>query len=103
MNNWIDILLAGIAGLVSGVVFYGGLWLTVKKALNNKYASLLFFSSFLLRTAFTLTVFYFAAAGRWERMLVCMAGFLIARLAVIYFTKEKKGAMPAPTNHEHYT
>jgi F1F0 ATPase subunit 2 len=41
-----------------------------------------------------LTGFYFVAQGRWQRLLLCLFGFVIARLVVKWLTRENQ-ALPA--------
>ena len=80
-------VLAFIAGSMLGVLFFGGLWFTVKKAVSAKVPALWIFGSFLLRIGITLVGFYFISSGNWKRLLVCVAGFIVARFLVIHFTK----------------
>ena len=82
-----NITLSLIAGIILGTLFFGGLWLTVKKAVGSKYAALWVLASSLLRTAIVLTGFYFVADGSWQRLLVCVLGFIAARFIVMYLTK----------------
>jgi F1F0 ATPase subunit 2 len=83
-NNTILPLLAGIA---LGGLFFGGLWLTVKKAVGSKYAALLISISSLLRTAVALAGFYFVAGGSWQRLMIAVAGFILARFLTIWLTR----------------
>ena len=92
MSEITGILSAVLAGVLLGVLFFGGLWWTVRKTLSSPQAALWFSGSFLARTAVTLTGFYFAAQGDWRRMAGCVAGFLGARLLVVRFTRLKAGA-----------
>ena len=82
-----SIILPLIAGIILGAVFFGGLWLTVKKAVGSKYASLWVLASSLLRTGIALTGFYFVAGNNWQRLLVCVLGFIIARFITMWLTK----------------
>jgi F1F0 ATPase subunit 2 len=76
------LLLALAAGLALGTVFFGGLWWTVARGLGSRFAALWFFLSLLLRTGVALSGFYLVGRDSWERLVVCLAGFLIARLIV---------------------
>lgn len=88
----LGVLTAALVGMIVGIVFFGGLWWTVRRALSSGQAAIWFSGSFLARTAIALTGFYFAAQGDWRRMLGCVAGFLGARLCVVRFTRMKEGA-----------
>lgn len=87
MNEIISTLLAFMAGLALGTLFFGGLWLTIKKMKTAKTPSLLFLASFVFRVGVVLLGFYFFAANNWQNMLICLFGFIVARFAVTHFTK----------------
>jgi F1F0 ATPase subunit 2 len=87
MNTTDNILFPLIGGIALGGLFFGGLWLTVKKAVGSKYVSLWVLASSLLRTGIALTGFYFVADGNWQRLLVCVLGFIIARFITMWLTK----------------
>jgi F1F0 ATPase subunit 2 len=80
--------IAFIAGLLLGAFFFGGLWWTVQKGLSSKQPALLFLGSLLLRTSTAVVGFYFASDGHWERLLVCLIGFVIARRIVMRLTPQ---------------
>ena len=87
MNYVIEAICVFIAGLALGTIFFGGLWVTVKKAVASKIPALWFIVSFFLRAGIMLVGFYVAGAGSLQRILICSAGFVVARFAVLYFTK----------------
>jgi len=89
MNEALPLVLALLAGVLLGGIFFGGLWWTIRKLSSSKQPALWIFTSLLLRTSFTLTVFYFVARGHWERLLVCLIGFVVARLIVTRLTRLK--------------
>ncbi len=78
-----------IAGIALAIVFFGGLWLTVKKMVHSKSPALWLISSFFLRVGITLVGFYFVGAGNWQRLLICLIGFIAGRFIVLHFTKNK--------------
>lgn len=82
MNEPLTLVLAGMAGLLLGALFFGGLWWTVRKGLSSKQPVLWFLGSLLLRTGIVLAGFYLISGGRWERLLACLLGFVIARFIV---------------------
>jgi len=86
MTEALTLLLAGVAGGLLGVLFFGGLWFTVRKGLSSEHPALWFFGSMLLRTAFVLVGFYFIAIHGLDRLLVSLLGFVIARLVVAQVT-----------------
>jgi len=87
MNETLILVLALATGVLLGTIFFGGLWWTVQKGVSSKRPALWFFGSLLLRTSIALVGFYFIARGHWERLLVCLLGFVIARLIVMRLTR----------------
>lgn len=90
MNNFFVLAITLIAGFATGTFFFGGLWFTVQKGMTAKVPALWFVISFMIRVAVTLISFYYADAGMWQRLLLCLAGFLIARIVVTKYTKNKQ-------------
>ena len=80
MNENIYMIIALFAGILIGALFFGGLWFTLKKAMASKRPALWIVASFFIRTGITLAGFYFVSEGDWKRLLVCLLGFLIARM-----------------------
>jgi len=87
MNETLAMALAMVTGVLLGAIFFGGLWWTVQKGVSSKQPALWFFGSMLLRTGIGLAGFYFIARDHWERLLVCLLGFVIARLIVTQLTR----------------
>ncbi len=83
MNQLLTLFLALAAGLVLGLFYFGGLWLTVQRLPQTRHPGLLAFLSLTIRLGVTLVAFYLVMAGRWERLLVCLAGFLLARFLLV--------------------
>ena len=103
MNEIVYKILAFIVGLLLGTIFFGGLWFTVRKLVTSKRPALWFLGSFILRVSITLIGFYYISSGSWQRLLICVAGFIIARFAVIHFTKlseEKPVLLKKEVGHE---
>jgi F1F0 ATPase subunit 2 len=90
MNETLSLLLALVVGVVLGAIFFGGLWWTVRKGVSSQRPVFWFLGSLLLRTSIALTGFFLIARGHWERLLVCLLGFVIARLIVMRLTRVAK-------------
>lgn len=80
-----------IVGFLLGVIFFGGLWFTVKKLITSKMPALLVLSSFILRISIVMAGFYFEGLGDWKKLVACLIGFLVARYAIIRFTESVDG------------
>ena len=93
MNDTFRLMVALVAGLLLGAVFFGGLWWTVQKGVSSKRPALWFVGSLLVRTSIAVAGFYFIARGHWQRLIVCLIGFVVARLIVTRLTQS--GEKPA--------
>ena len=71
------------AGFVLGFFYFGGLWWTVNQLTTTRYVAPLFAFSFVLRTAVTLYGFYLIIDLRWDRVLIAVIGFVLARLFTV--------------------
>lgn len=87
MNNVLVLCFSMIAGGLSGVFFFGGLWWTIKKMPQVKTPALLFLVSFIVRMFVVLAVFYYTAGGDWQKLLCMLAGLILARILVIRLTR----------------
>jgi len=87
MNEILSLVTALVTGMLLGAMFFGGLWWTVQKGVSSARPALWFFGSLLLRTSMTLVGFYVVSDGQWERLLVCLLGFTIARLIATRLTR----------------
>jgi len=83
MNEHLVLVLAGLAGVGLGALFFVGLWWTVRRGISSKRPARWFFGSLLLRMVIVLAGFYLIAGGRWERLLACLLGFILVRFIVV--------------------
>lgn len=88
MNEAFYMMLAFIGGFLLGTLFFGGLWLTIKKLNTSTMPGLLFSVSFLIRAGITMIGFYYISLGHWQRLLICVLGYVVARLFVMRLTKQ---------------
>ena len=103
MNEISNMVLPFIVGWLLGILFFGGLWFTVKKLTASKMTALLVLGSFIVRVGIVLIGFYFIGSGDWKKLIVCLIGFIVARFAIIHFTKskdEKIVQIKKEANHE---
>lgn len=76
------LILAVMAGTTLGVLFYGGLWITVRRIVSTPHPIALMLGSFIARSAITLAGFVLVANGRWQNAIACLAGLAMARVLV---------------------
>jgi F1F0 ATPase subunit 2 len=93
MNDTVMLALAGAAGMGLGAMFFGGLWWTVRKGASSTKPALWFIGSLLVRMSAAMAGLYVIGRGHWERIVVCLVGFLMARLVVTWLTR--------PTGEHH--
>lgn len=99
MNEALTFVLVGIAGGLLGTFFFGGLWWTVRKGMSSQRPALWFFGSLLVRMSIVLAGFYLVGRDHWERLLVCLLGFVMARVVLLWITRPSKRAL-ASTKEE---
>jgi F1F0 ATPase subunit 2 len=103
MNEPPIIVVSGLAGIILGALFFGGLWWTVRKGLASPRPALWFLGSMLCRTGIALAGFYFVGRGSWKRLLACLLGFIIARFIVIRFTRLPAASTKSNPEDNHAT
>jgi F1F0 ATPase subunit 2 len=97
MNEMLKLLLSLVAGMALGTFFYTGLWWTVRRGLRSPRPALWFVSSLFLRTGVTLGGFYLVSDGLWQRLLLCLCGFVMARPLVTRLTRPLQNYRSAST------
>jgi F1F0 ATPase subunit 2 len=86
MNEVLVLATPSAAGLLLGAFFFGGLCWTVKRGVSAQRPALWFLGSMLLRMSITLAGFYFVGHQSLKRLLLCLLGFVLARLIVQWLT-----------------
>lgn len=81
--SYLQLGFAGIAGMVLGLIYFGGLWVTVKRLSVAARPAILTLSSYLVRLGVTLFGFYFLAEGSWQRLLAMFCGFMVMRVILV--------------------
>jgi F1F0 ATPase subunit 2 len=90
MNETAILVTAPLAGVLLGTLFYGGLWWTVLRSVSSKTLSARLAGSFLLRAMISVCGFYFVSHGEWRRLLACLLGFTVSRVAVTRLTRMQR-------------
>ena len=73
-------------GFLLGLLYFVSLWTSTQRILHSRRPVLWMVGGFLLRMAVVLPGFYWLGGAQWQKLLTCMAGFIIARLIVITVT-----------------
>jgi len=87
LSDWLTLVLSGIAGGVLGVIFFGGLWWTVRWGVASQRAAFWFLVSWLLRMTIVAAGFYLISDGHWDRLLAGLFGFVLVRSILIRLTR----------------
>jgi F1F0 ATPase subunit 2 len=80
LTRWV--LLAAAGGLL-GSVYFGGLWLTVRRLPDTDHPAALVLGSFVLRVALVAAGFVWLLAGDPLRLVAVLAGFLAIRVLLV--------------------
>jgi F1F0 ATPase subunit 2 len=99
MTELSALLPALAAGLVLGTMYFGGLWWTVGRGIGSPFAARWFLLSLLARTGGAMIGFYLVGRGSWQRLLVCLLGFIIARYIVTRLTAGATAQPSGSANH----
>jgi len=83
MSETPALILALLAGISLGTIFFGGLWWTTRKGVLSPRPAVWFFGSLVLRAIIAAAGFIFVAHGDWRRLVACLLGFLLARFLVM--------------------
>lgn len=86
-KKMLSLLLAFIAGLAIGSFYFLSLWLTVRHLPTAGHPALLALGSFWGRFVVAMISFYYVMGGNWERLTVCLLGFLGIRSILIRYLR----------------
>jgi F1F0 ATPase subunit 2 len=90
MNETASLAACLAAGMLLGALFFGGLWWTVRLGLASQRSALWFICSLLARTSVALSGFYFIGRESWQRWLLCLVGFILARSLVKHGSRTRQ-------------
>ncbi|SEN46074.1 ATP synthase subunit I [Nitrosomonas marina] len=81
MHELLILIALFTGGMVLGVVYFSGLWFTVRHVKNGEHPAFWLILSLILRMALLLTAFYLILSfGHWKELLVVLAGFVFLRI-----------------------
>ena len=94
--SWAPAIATGLSGLALGAFFFGGLWWTVLHVSTFRRPALSVLASMMLRTSLTVAGIYLVVGGQWQRLMICLLGFVVSRALVIRVTglKERHATQP---------
>jgi F1F0 ATPase subunit 2 len=100
MNDFLSLAISLAGGFGAGVVFFGGLWLTVRRLDGLRNPAVVVLLSSVARLAFVLAAFWWLSRGGLAQLAVCLTGFLIARFVLIRTVRKSAPADPPLPSEE---
>ena len=70
-------------GSILGLIYFGGLWFTVRRLTTVKHQAILMLGSFVIRNALMVIGFFPVIRQGWQTALICLAGFTVVRFILI--------------------
>ena len=82
--------LAFAGGIILGILFFGGLYITVQKMNTVKNPALIMILSFILRMVVLVIAFYFISKGGYKEVLFALAGVILTRFVMTFRMRGEK-------------
>lgn len=102
MNELLQLFLALLLGAAAGVLFFGGLWWTVRQVTEARRGVWLIPASYCVRLAIVAAVFLVCFRDHAGQLAVALGGFLAARAAFIrWLPTRTTAATGQPTGARH--
>lgn len=93
MSPALGFALAFAAGVLLAIVYLAGLWVTVRHVQVSQHPLVWLATSLVARIALVLVAFYcILGDGHWQRLVVALAGFLVARTIAIRRIRPRRTA-----------
>lgn len=87
----IYLLIAFLFGLLIGLFYFGGLWVTIRKINQTKSPLALTMVSFLVRLVVSMFLFYFVLKmGDWQHLIAALIGFILMKFVLVQKLKPRE-------------
>ena len=83
MSNFLYLLVSLPLGFFLGILYFSSLWWTVRQLPTAQQPIFLIIGSLIGRLSVAIFGFYILMNGSWERLLVALLGFILARSILI--------------------
>ncbi len=90
----IALVVAFTAGLILGLFYFGGLWLSVKRLATVRRPALWMMTSLIGRTVVVVAGFYLLMDGQWERLIAALLGFIAMRTVLLRSVRSTAAEAP---------
>lgn len=97
MSEPAQVAMGFVGGLLMGLFFFGGLWLSVKRLPDSRHPMLLILGSFLVRLVVLVVCFWaLARYGGWLAVVSALPGLLFMRVLLIWAFGRRDAGRPLP-------
>lgn len=100
LDDLAGLALAFAAGLGLGSVFFGGLWLTLRRLSESRHPAFLMLGSLVARMGIALLGLAVVTGGDWQRLVACAVGFFVVRHVMIRWLRPARLPTPPVANKE---
>jgi F1F0 ATPase subunit 2 len=83
VSELLRLLATAAAGAAIGALYFGGLWLTVRRLPTVRRPAAFVLASFVTRTGLAALGFVVLLAGEPLRLAVALTGFLVVRMLLV--------------------
>ncbi len=87
MDDNLILLLALVSGFAIGAFLFGGLWFTVTRIVDSIIPAVWVVVCFFAHVSVTWIGYRCISSGDLQRLLICVLGFIAARIFVMHYTK----------------
>ncbi|MDI1230812.1 MAG: ATP synthase subunit I [Methylobacter sp.] len=70
-------------GALLGLMYFGGLWLTLRRLTEVKYQTVWVLGSLAIRNVLAVVGFFPVVKLGWQYALICLLGFILVRFIVV--------------------
>ena len=81
--DWIFLLISIGSGIILSLIYFGGLWFTIKRMVQQNWPAWTVFASFVARISLVLLVFYALVIQHWLYLIIALSAFVIVRQILI--------------------
>jgi F1F0 ATPase subunit 2 len=84
MDETVALVSSFFLGILLGVFYFGGLWLTTRRLQSSRQPALLTLGSFIGRSIICLLGFYLAVGSGLTALLLSLAGFALTKILIVH-------------------
>jgi F1F0 ATPase subunit 2 len=71
-------------GIALGIIYFGGLWLTLQRLTSARHPAILALGSFSVRSGACLFGFYLVSENGIDGIAYCLTGFIMVKVILIH-------------------